>query len=243
MVAQYAPLKRTNGNRPMTFKTKLLAAASAFILSATAAAAAPAITTNDLNMRSGPGTEYGVVGTIPAGETVDVGGCTGSWCAVNFNGRSGYSSANYLSGGGQATGVVVEPQYGYGPDYAYGDDYYGPGYSYGPSIGIYAGPRYRSGWNRSVRGGNWRGRPAWNGNRTGDWQGGSRMGNRQGRGNRVGNAGGQARVGGGAGPRMSAPAGMTRGGGPRGGAAMRSGARVGGGAAPSGGVSRGIVVR
>src|SRR5690242_10050339 len=99
-------------NTPMIGKTA--AAGVALLLSAGAAAAAPATVSTDLNMRSGPGTQYGVVGTIPAGETVDVGGCTGSWCAVNFNGRTGYASANYLSGGASVGGggvVAVAPGY------------------------------------------------------------------------------------------------------------------------------------
>ena len=47
--------------------TKLLAAGAALIFSGSIAAAAPATVSTDLNMRSGPGTEYGVVVTIPAG--------------------------------------------------------------------------------------------------------------------------------------------------------------------------------
>jgi hypothetical protein len=164
-------------------KSRLLAAGAVLLFSGSIAAAAPATVSIDLNMRAGPGTEYGVVATIPAGATVDVGGCTGSWCEVNFRGASGFASASYLSGGGGApSAAVVVPGYDPAPDYAYSDDDYDQGYDYGPSIGFYAGPRLRHGWH---------GR--WHGPRTGNWQGGTRTGSWQGRWqgrDRVGAAGG-----------------------------------------------------
>jgi uncharacterized protein YraI len=222
-------------------KTKLLAAGAALIFSGSIAAAAPATVTTDLNMRSGPGTEYGVVATIPAGATVDVGGCTGSWCELNYRGASGFANASYLSGGGAPSAAVVAPGYDYGPDYAYSDDYYDYGYSYGPSIGFYAGPRFRHGW---------RGR--WQGPRTGNWQGGTRTGTWQGRPDWQGRMGGAnfnrgaapgsvTSLGGGqqpqmgARPQMSAPAGL-RSGGPA--VGVGGGARMGGGAALGGGGAR-----
>ena len=84
-------------------------------------------------MRSGPGTQYPVVGSIPGGETVDVGSCTGSWCQVSFSGGTGYASRSYLAMGGGAprpggrarrrTSMTTTPDYGY----------YDYGYAYGPS--------------------------------------------------------------------------------------------------------------
>lgn len=87
----------------------LTLAASALLLSAGIASAATV--TNDLNLRSGPGTRYGVIDTMPAGAYVNVIGCGGSWCRVNFQGRVGYASANYLGGGESyaAAPVYVAP--------------------------------------------------------------------------------------------------------------------------------------
>ena len=212
--------------------SKISAAGVALLLSVGAAAAAPATVSTDLNMRSGPGTQYGVVATIPAGATVDVGGCTGSWCQVNFDGTSGYASASYLSGGAAATpsvGVAVAP------GYVYDDDYYDYGYTYGPSFGFYAGPRYRHGWRGhwQQRPGGWAGRP---GGGPGGWAGrpggpggaagappsGLRVGGAPPSGPRMGggperapNVGSGARMSapGATGPRVSAPAGMRSGGG------------------------------
>jgi uncharacterized protein YraI len=81
----------------MKLKT-LTIAAGALLLSAGIASAATV--TNDLNLRRGPGTGYGVIDTMPAGAYVNVLGCSGSWCRVDWHGRIGYASASYLGAGG-----------------------------------------------------------------------------------------------------------------------------------------------
>src|SRR3954471_11750747 len=83
--------------KPMTIRNTLLASGAALLLSAGAAAAAPATVQSDLNVRSGPGTQYQVVGAVQSGETVDVAGCTGSWCQISFRGGTGYASQSYLA--------------------------------------------------------------------------------------------------------------------------------------------------
>jgi uncharacterized protein YraI len=216
----------------MSLKSTLLSAGSALILSAGAASAAPAVADSAVNLRAGPGTQYQVIDTIPGGATVDVAGCTGSWCHVTFNGEIGYASRNYLqmAGGGGSAGVVaVAPGYVYEDAPIYDDDY---GYAYGPSVGLYVNPGYgyRQGW-RGNRLGTWQGRQGWSGSRTGAWQGRPGW---QGGGNRMGNIGGSRGAGmpsgmnrpGNISPQMSAPAGM------------RSGASVGG--APAGGAAASI---
>lgn len=71
-------------------------AAGLFLASAGAAAAAPAVVTGDLNLRAGPGTNYAVVNTMPAGASVNVLGCRGSWCRVAWGGTRGFASRSYL---------------------------------------------------------------------------------------------------------------------------------------------------
>ena len=158
-------------------KTALLAAASALLLSAGAASAAPAVVEASVNLRAGPGTQYPVVGAIPGGATVDVAGCTESWCRVNFAGETGFANRRYLALASAAApvGVAVAPGYVYDdtPAYAY-DDYYDYGYDYGPGVGILVGPsghRFHHRGNRDGRVGTWQGRPGWSGTRTGTWQG------------------------------------------------------------------------
>jgi hypothetical protein len=87
-------------------------AASAGLLSALSAAnavAAPALAVNNVNLRQGPGTDYAVVLTIPGGSNVDVGGCSGQWCQVTFQGRHGYAIATSFDQGGGT------PPAGYAP--------------------------------------------------------------------------------------------------------------------------------
>jgi len=239
----------------MSFKSTLLGAGAALFVSTGAALALPATAETDLNVRSGPGTEFPVVAAIPAGQTVDVGNCAGSWCRVNFAGGAGFASRSYLSMA-RGPGVAVAPGYAYVPGYAYDDDYDAYGYGYGPSFGFYAGPSYRYGWRgrrdgwRSGtarqgrtgtwqgRSGTWQGRSGWSGGRTGNWQRG------QAGGNRVGNiGGGVARSGsmapGSVSPQVSAPAGMGGGASAGAGAAVSAPSASGGVAAGGGAALRG----
>lgn len=64
-----------------------------------AALAAPAVTTAQVNFRSGPGTGFASQGTIPEGAEVDLGECdtAGGWCSVTFGDKQGFVSAKYLN--------------------------------------------------------------------------------------------------------------------------------------------------
>ncbi len=124
----------------MSFKTVMLA--GALLLTGAGAASAAAVT-NDLNVRSGPGTGYGVVMTLPAGAEVGVIGCNGGWCRVSFGSGEGFVSASYLAGDG-------------GPVYAASPPVY-----VGPTIGLGFG--FGGGWHHG-----WRGHHGWHG---GGWHG------------------------------------------------------------------------
>lgn len=50
-----------------------------------------------LNIRSGHGSGYSVIGSIPSGATVYVSKADGSWAHVSYNGVNGYASMQYLS--------------------------------------------------------------------------------------------------------------------------------------------------
>ncbi len=87
----------------MALNRKLITSALAtlaVLATTVAAAAAPAIATGNVNVRSGPGTGYGVVDALRRGERVDIQYCRGSWCFVQKRGPDGWVSANYLSSGG-----------------------------------------------------------------------------------------------------------------------------------------------
>lgn len=58
--------------------------------------ASPGSAIGNVNMRTGPGTQYGVITTIPAGAPIEVFGCQ-SWCQVAYAGQQGYVSGSYVS--------------------------------------------------------------------------------------------------------------------------------------------------
>lgn len=94
--------------------------AATLVASGGAALAASAQATAAVNVRSGPGTSYGVVDVLFNGEVVTVTECaTNNWCYVEHNGPDGWVSANYLtaaspSGGSSSTSgckpnIVIGP--------------------------------------------------------------------------------------------------------------------------------------
>jgi uncharacterized protein YgiM (DUF1202 family) len=103
----------------------------------------------NVNLRAGPGTDAQILATIPGGSNVAVTSCSGEWCAVMWNGQSGYAIARNLDTGGPTGPSSPPPAYAAGPVYAeppvvyYGPRYYPPPYGYyGP--GVYFG----WGWRR-----------------------------------------------------------------------------------------------
>jgi hypothetical protein len=96
-------------------------AVGALLLSASAVSAATL--TDNLNLRSGPGISFDVIGAMPAGSDVRVLNCGPSWCRVVWNDTTGFASRRFISSGGPvyaaspATGVVA-PRYDYGYGYA-----------------------------------------------------------------------------------------------------------------------------
>ncbi|MBB4053448.1 uncharacterized protein YraI [Devosia subaequoris] len=71
---------------------------------ASMAAAQAAQSTASLNVRSGPGTSYGVVDVLYQGENVDVEQCRSGWCQINHDGPDGWVSARYLTDRGDSGG-------------------------------------------------------------------------------------------------------------------------------------------
>lgn len=63
----------------------------------TSTASTSYLTTGSVNLRTGPGTSYSVILTIPKGASVSVHGISGNWAKVTYNGRTGYAHLSYLS--------------------------------------------------------------------------------------------------------------------------------------------------
>jgi uncharacterized protein YraI len=146
----------------MTLGKITASAAMLLALSAVGAAAAPALATNNVNLRQGPGTTYTVIMTIPGGSNVDVSGCSGQWCQVTFQGQNGYALATSFD-----QGYAAAPPPGYagpppapipispigpppiGPPIYVGPPpptYYFYGNGYGPYYGPYGGGYYYRRW-------------------------------------------------------------------------------------------------
>lgn len=107
----------------LNIATGVAVAATALVVFLPAANAAPGTVTGNVNVRSGPGTNYAVIDTAVRGTQVDVQQCQGSWCYVVKPGTDGWISSTYLSAGG---GSPVNPS--------------NPGISFGFNIGGGNGP-------------------------------------------------------------------------------------------------------
>ena len=92
--------------------TALAAAAAVGSAAPSLAATATATATTDLNIRSGPGPQYAPVDVIPNGQAVAVDGCIkgSQWCQVDYNGRTGWSYAQYLTMNYQGQTIVIQKQ-------------------------------------------------------------------------------------------------------------------------------------
>jgi hypothetical protein len=123
-----------------------------------------AAVTASVNLRSGPGTDQEVITTIPAGSTVRVTSCSGEWCEVTWNGRSGYAIARNLSIGAprQAGGYGPRPGYPGGPQPGYPGGPQ-PGYPSGPQRGYGPQPGYDGGYGPERQAGGYGPQPGYNG--------------------------------------------------------------------------------
>tara|TARA_R110002020_G_scaffold57341_14_gene157961 strand:+ start:861 stop:1520 length:660 start_codon:yes stop_codon:yes gene_type:complete len=113
----------------LNIATGVAVAATAVVVFLPAANAAPGTVTSNVNVRSGPGTNYGVVATARRGERVDVQQCEGSWCYIQSRGADGWVSSNYLSAGGGSPVNPSQPGLSFG--FQIGGD--------GPSVNIGVG--------------------------------------------------------------------------------------------------------
>jgi len=59
------------------------------------ACAGPAVVLGAVNVRSGPGTSFSVIGQLPRGINVEVLGCTPAWCSISWS-RTAFVAASFL---------------------------------------------------------------------------------------------------------------------------------------------------
>ena len=101
--------------------------ACALVCTARADCVGGAVTSTDVNLRSGAGTDTAILDTLPSGTAVIVISDNGSgWYEVHYNGLNGYMSADYLdfsselgvSASGAVSGTDVNLRSGPGTDSA-----------------------------------------------------------------------------------------------------------------------------
>jgi len=124
---------------------------AALALAAAPVFAKPAYVPSTVNLRAAPGTTSEIVEKIPGGSLIDAGECTEGWCAVTWQGKSGFAIQSALDLSGRVPPRRPSGYAGPPPGYVPDDEivvggppvYYGPPppYYYG-----YYGPRYRPYW-------------------------------------------------------------------------------------------------
>ena len=116
---------------------------------ATGALAKPAYVASTVNLRAAPNTTSEVVSKIPGGSLIDADNCTDGWCAVNWQGKSGFAIQTALDMSGRVPQRRVARGPGPGPTVYEDEPEYvveGPAYYYGPRPYYGYGPYYRGGW-------------------------------------------------------------------------------------------------
>lgn len=94
-----------------------------------------AYATTGVNVRSGPGTKYKIVGGLNSGDTVKYLGKSGSWAKVLYNGSTAYVYAKYLKEYKGATPPANTTAYANATTYVYS----GPGTTYSTTGVMYYG--------------------------------------------------------------------------------------------------------
>ena len=112
-------------------------------LSGVALAETAATATTDLNIRSGPGPQYEIIGVVNANEGTTVKGCLegSKWCTVTQEGKDGWVYSDYLTADLSGSAVVLTERYAdVGvPVVTYEDSAAGEGAAAGAATGAVAG--------------------------------------------------------------------------------------------------------
>ena len=138
-------------------KAQLALAASTVLLLTSGASAKPGLAVSTVNVRAEANTTSEVLAKIPGGTKLEVGECRDGWCAVTYQGKSGFSIATALDLSGKPRRVVRRlPGVGPYDDFEPAPTYVAPPpppvvYAPGPAYYYYGGPYwgpygYRGGW-------------------------------------------------------------------------------------------------
>lgn len=97
----------------MRFKILAASLLAAFFAVPAIAEAAEGFATANVNMRSGPSTEYPAVTMIPVGVPLQINGCLNDtpWCDVSFYGGRGWVAGRYIQATYQSRRIYIDRQY------------------------------------------------------------------------------------------------------------------------------------
>ena len=95
------PLSETSGPGDIVMSKRLVLSACAVVLLSASALAKPGVATTTVNLRAEANTTSEVLAKIPAGGRLDVGDCNDGWCAVTFQGKSGFAIQTALDASGR----------------------------------------------------------------------------------------------------------------------------------------------
>jgi uncharacterized protein YraI len=71
------------------------------VAATSAVSAAPAYVPSTVNLRAAPGTTSEIVTKIPGGSLIDADNCSEGWCAVTWQGKSGFAKQTALDMSGR----------------------------------------------------------------------------------------------------------------------------------------------
>lgn len=139
---------------------RLILSACALLLLTASAVALPGVAATTVNLRAEANTTSEVLAKMQAGARLEVGDCKDGWCAVTFQGKSGFAIQTAIDVTGRARTVRRYPR-----AVAPADDFVpvAPGYRAYPSAAVYApgpmyygwgaywGPRWVGGWGYGWR--------------------------------------------------------------------------------------------
>jgi uncharacterized protein YraI len=140
----------------MILTTRLLgfALCAGIAAASSAAFAAPAYVPSTVNLRAAPGTTSEIVSKIPGGSLIDADNCTEGWCAVTWQGKSGFAKQTALDMSGRVPQRSAQRRYPVQGE-VYEDD--GPAYV-AEAPPVYYAPRpYYYGYGPYYRGWGWGG--------------------------------------------------------------------------------------
>ena len=125
-------------------------------VASSAAAAAPAYVPSTVNLRAAPGTTSEIVTKIPGGSLIDANDCTEGWCAVTWQGKSGFAKQTALDMSGRVPQQRAAQRRPYPVQgEVYEDD--GPAEYVAEAPPVYYAPRpYYYGYGPYYRGWGWR---------------------------------------------------------------------------------------